>query len=310
MSNALAKIDPRQDSLKSLFERSKVAIAQVVPKHLTADRILKVTLAATSRTPKLLECTQTSILQSVMQAAQLGLEPGGALGHAYLVPYKSTCQMIIGYRGLIELARRSGKVGTIEARAVYQRDKFRFEYGIVQVLEHEPFTEGDPGPLVAAYAIARTKGEDPQIEVMFRWQIEKVRAKSMAANNGPWVDHYDEMARKTVVRRLCKYLPLTVELAEAIEADDRRDTELDAGAFSAIPVDVQVEESPLATKLAERAAKKPEPDLMPFEAGLSEATDLTQLEAARVRYHEAVPMGTPGRDRLDSLYFRRQGEIK
>lgn len=323
--SAIAKIDPRQSNLKGLFDRSKGAIAQVVPRHLTADRILKVALAATGRTPKLLECTQTSILQSVMQAAQLGLEPGGPLGHAYLVPYynkpkdgpgRMECQLIVGYRGLIDLARRSGQIDSIEARAVYERDKFKFAYGLVQVLEHEPHMDGDAGRLVAVYAIARIKGGLPQVEVMTRAQVDGIKAKSKAKDFGPWVDHYDEMARKTVVRRICKYLPLTVELAEAIDADERGETELDAGAFAAIPVEVAVDESPLATKLAEKAAKgkpapEPTPDhLLHFEAALQEAGDAAQLEAARSSYHAAIPIGAPGRDRLDSLYFRRQGELK
>lgn len=333
-NTALAKIDPRQASLKTLFEGSRPAISQVLPKHLTADRILKVTLAATSRTPKLLECTQSSILQSVMQAAQLGLEPGSPLGHAYLVPYynkpkdqpgRMECQLIVGYRGLIDLARRSGQIDSIEARAVYEHDKFKVSYGLVQVLEHEPFLDGDPGQLVAVYALARIKSGLPQIEVMTRTQVDGIKAKSKASQYGPWVDHFDEMARKTVVRRLCKYLPLTVELADALEADERRETELDAGAFSTIAVESEEAPAPnpLTEKLAPAAAKakaraakeetpasipdaNPAPlDLLQWEAPMSEAENQVQLESAHAIVRAKFPdHNSPERKHLDRIYMK------
>lgn len=334
-TKAVAKIDPRQANLKDLFERSKGAIAQVVPKHLTADRILKVALAATGRNPKLLDCTQTSILQSVMQAAQLGLEPNGPLGYAYLVPFsnkykedgrdvwRQECQMIIGYRGLIDLARRSGQVDGIEARIVCERDKFRFAYGLNQVLEHEPSIEADPGRIVAVYAIARLKDSLPQFEVMSRAQVDAIKAKSKTGkdNYGPWVDHFDEMARKTVVKRIAKYLPLTAELAAAIEADDRTETELDAGAFAAIPVEISTEESPLITKLAEKAKGKPvapaeqpkasTPDaLLQYEADLATAETTTQVEAIGHRIMQEVPRDAPGRNNLDRLFIDASARTK
>lgn len=296
-TTAIAKIDPRQANLKTLFERSKGAIAQVLPRHLTADRILKVTLAATSRTPKLLECTQTSLLSSVMQAAQLGLEPGGPLGHAYLVPFSNKvddkwiteCQLIVGYRGLIDLARRSGQIDSIEARCVYERDKFRVAYGLIQVLEHEPFMDGDAGKLVCVYAIARVKGGLPQVEVMTKSQVDGIKAmsKTGSKNFGPWKEHYEEMARKTVVRRICKYLPLTVELAEAIEADERADLEVDAGAFAAISVDMVAEDAPsnpLAETLKKKAANsngKKDDELTPWLAKLDAGKTMAELDAVK-----------------------------
>ena len=326
-STAMAKVDPRQDSLKKLFEGAKGAIAQVVPRHLTADRILKVTLSATSRTPKLLECTQMSILQRVMQAAQLGLEPGGPLGHAYLVPFKNKgvmeCSMIVGYKGLIDLARRSGQIDSIEARIVCERDKFKISYGLIQVLEHEPFMDGHPGKIVAVYAIARIKNSLPQVEMMTRDQVDEIKAMSKTAGSpdSPWNLHFDEMARKTVVRRICKYLPLSVELATALEADE---TELDAGAFATIQVE-SAPDDPLVKDLkakaeagrrnaipvpAESAPVGPTPDsLLIYEAALSEAENPEQLQAARDSYHAAVNLGAPGRDNLDRIWVRRKHEL-
>lgn len=302
---AIEKIDPRQANLKDLFNRSKGAIAQVLPKHLTADRILKVTLAATSRTPKLLECSQTSILQSVMQAAQLGLEPGGPLGHAYLVPFKKECTLIVGYRGLIELARRSNQLDSIEARVVYARDKFRISFGLHQVLEHEPSYEEDPGEIVGVYSIARLKDGAPQVEFMTRAQVDKIRRRSPTSNfsDSPWRSDYDEMARKTVVRRICKYLPLTAELATALELNEN-ETEVDPRAFSAIPIEISDDKpsNPLAEKLAETARKTAKPGAPQSEApkvdsGPTRTEESVDIEPWKIALDDATDI--PGCDEIN-----------
>lgn len=231
-STALSPAAQKQAVLKDLLDRAKGSIAAVLPKHLTPDRILKVALVATSKSPMLMNCSPQSVLQSVMQAAQLGLEPGSALGGAYLVPYGNTCQLIVGYRGLIDLARRSGQIQSIEARVVRARDSFKIAYGLDPVLVHQPFMpitadEGgdgkdlDAGPLVAVYAIARLKDGAIQTEVMTRSQVDAIKKRSRSSSNGPWVTDYEEMARKTVVRRICKYLPLSTELAAALTLDER-----------------------------------------------------------------------------------------
>lgn len=205
-------------SIKGLLESSKTAIASRLPKHLTADRILKVALTAINKTPKLLECTRESLLLSIMQAAELGLEPGGALGEGYLVPYGSQCQFIPGYRGLISLARRSGQIISIEAHVVHEKDAFECTLGLDPALTHTPaWDEVDSGPLRFVYAVAKLKDGGVQFDVMSRAQIEAIRNKSKAGRSGPWVDHFEEMARKTVIRRLFKYLPVSVELATALE---------------------------------------------------------------------------------------------
>ncbi len=208
------------DNIRNLLEAAKPKLAEVTPKHLTPDRLMRVAIATMSRTPKLLECTPASLLNSVMQAAQLGLEPGSALGECYLVPYKTTCQLIVGYRGLISLARRSGQIASIEAHVVHQKDKFNCRYGIDAKLDHEPDWSADPGPMVAVYAVAKLTDGSVQTEVMTKAQVDAIRKRSKSANDGPWVTDYNEMARKTVVRRIAKYLPLSVEMAEALALED------------------------------------------------------------------------------------------
>jgi recombination protein RecT len=227
--NSIKAMLTSPDCMKSLASR--------LPRHLTADRMLKVALTAINKTPKLLECSRESLLLSIMQAAELGLEPGGALGEGYLVPYGNQCQFIPGYRGLISLARRSGQIISIEAHVVYQKDEFECGFGLDPFLKHTPaWEEADQGPLRFVYAVAKLKDGGVQFEVMSRAQIEKIRAASKAGRNGPWVDHFDEMARKTVVRRLFKYLPVSVELATALDLQ----AGAEAGEFTGMTIDADV----------------------------------------------------------------------
>jgi len=230
-NNAVARrVDNPANSLKQLLESRRDSIAAVLPKHLDADRLLKIALVAVSKNELLMKCSQTSILQSVMTAAQLGLDCGGALGSAYLVPFYDNkksgyeCQLVVGYRGLIDLARRSGQIVSIEARIVYEGDTFDLDYSIEGAkLIHKPCLDGEPGKMRLVYGVATLKDGGHQFELMTRAQIDKIKAISQSGKKGfgPWADHYDEMARKTVVKRLAKYLPISVELADAIENDNK-----------------------------------------------------------------------------------------
>ena len=207
-----------------LLSAKKGWLGQVLPKHVKADRFVKVAVAAISKQPDLLECEPNSVMLSIMQAGQLGLEPTGVLGSAYLVRYGSRCQLIIGYRGLIDLARRSGQILSIEAHAVHAKDKFSCAFGLDPTLSHEPCWETDPGPMTFVYAVARLRDGAVQFEVMSKAQVDEIRKQSKSGNSGPWVSHYEEMAKKTVIRRLAKYLPLTVELQTAAAIDNATDT--------------------------------------------------------------------------------------
>jgi recombination protein RecT len=211
----------------------KAQMAMALPKHMTSDRLARIALTEVRKTPALGKCDQASFLGAIMQCAQLGIEPGSALGHAYLLPFDNRkkgiteVQFILGYRGMIDLARRSGQILSIEARAVYTADKFHVSLGLNPNLTHEPDWEAeDRGPLRFVYAVAKLRDGGTQFEVMSRADIEKVRQKSRAGQSGPWVDHYEEMAKKTVIRRLFKYLPMSIEMAGAVEQDERIDINL------------------------------------------------------------------------------------
>lgn len=216
----------KQQTLKDLLQKAAPSLAAVAPKHLSADRLVKIALSATSRAPELLACSPASILRAVMQGAEMGLEVGGLLGDCYLVPFRNKhtgaveAICIPGYRGLIRLARNSGQITSIEAHVVYDHDVFDLEYGLDAKLIHRPSLREDRGKVVCAYAIARFKDGGYQIEVMTIGDLNAIKSRSQASADGPWVTDEPEMQRKTVVKRLCKYLTLSPELSKAVAADD------------------------------------------------------------------------------------------
>jgi len=223
----------RQNDIAALLNDPKIKqqMALALPRHVTADRLARVALTEVRRNPALARCDQMSFLGAIMTCAQLGLEPGGTLGHAYLVPFenrkagRTEVQFILGYRGMIELARRSGQIQSIEARAVYEGDRFDVKFGLDSDLTHVPDFDNpnrtQPEKLRFVYAVAKLKDGGVQFEVMSRREIEAARAQSKSATSGPWQTHYEAMSLKTVIRRLFKYLPISIELAQAIEQDER-----------------------------------------------------------------------------------------
>lgn len=215
-------IQLKANSFNTLLERSKKEIERALPKHLTAERMMRIALTEARKIPKLLECDQASLLGAIIQASQLGLEPGGALGHCYLIPFKQQVQFIVGYRGMIDLAMRSPLVQKIVARAVYEGDEFVYEFGLDEKLIHKPKMtprSKDEKPTFV-YCVVFLKDGSKQFDVMGRDEVEAVRARSMAANSGPWVSDYEAMAKKTVVRRLFKYTPVSIEIQQAIGLDE------------------------------------------------------------------------------------------
>ena len=206
-----------------LSDQFKKQLALAVPKHLNADRMARIAATEVRKNKALLNTEPTSFLGSVMQAAQLGLEPGSALGQAYLVPYGNQCQLIIGYKGMIDLARRSGQVLSLNAYAVREGDDFSFQLGLKPDIHHVPSLEADRinKPITYVYAVATLKGGGYQFEVMSRAEVEAVKAKAKSKNI--WTNYFEEMAKKTVIRRLFKYLPVSIEALEITNADAKRE---------------------------------------------------------------------------------------
>ena len=226
---ATSKPGTMLDIVRSKSFQSQMAMA--LPKNLTAERLTRIVMTEVRKTPALLNCNQESFFGAVLQCAQLGLEPGSALGHCYLLPFgngkardgRPNCQLIIGYRGMIDLARRSGQIQSINAYVVHEADDFEYELGLHPDIHHKPSPLADRGPVTYVYAVAVLKGGGVQFEVMSRAEVEAVRAQSKAGKSGPWVTHWDEMARKSVVRKLFKYLPVSIEAVRAVEIDEKSD---------------------------------------------------------------------------------------
>lgn len=206
-------------------------MALAMPKSMTPDRLTRIVMTECRKTPALMKCAPESFYGAVLQCAALGLEPGSALGHCYLLPFgngkdksgRPNAQLIIGYRGMIDLARRSGQIVSLQAWTVHAQDTFNYQLGLNPDIEHIPASVADRGPVTHVYAVAKLKGGGVQFEVMSRAEIEKIRSASKAGNSGPWSSHWDEMAKKTVIRRLFKYLPVSIEAVRAVEIDEKTD---------------------------------------------------------------------------------------
>lgn len=214
---ATATHDPKS-SLRALLEKSKPSFAAVLPRHLTPDRLLKLAMAAVSKDTKLLTCTQTSILQAVMTSAELGLEPNTPLGLGYILPFRNAqtgqneATFIVGFKGLVRLAYQSGEVESWYAETIYERDRYLVRLGSEPRLDHEPCMSGDRGGPVAFYSVVKFKGSaERAFLIMTKADIEKIRARSKQPNGPAWSGSYDEMAKKTVMRRHSKVLPLSEE---------------------------------------------------------------------------------------------------
>lgn len=214
-----------QDFFNDKFKQSLIA---ALPKHITPDKMLRVILTECRRVPKLLQCDRNSFLGCILQCAQLGLTPGSMLQHAHLIPFKNNkkggiieCTLIVGYRGYLELARRSGQISSFSPRVVREGEVFKVNYGTSECVEHIPL--GDPTkPLVAAYFVTRFKDGSYHLELMFKKEIDKIRARSKMPD-GAWATDYEEMAKKTVIRRAAKCLPQCPELQVAAELEEQAD---------------------------------------------------------------------------------------
>lgn len=211
------------------------AIQSIIPKHITPERLCRVSLQAISRTPKLLECPPETVVGAIMNCAVMGLEPN-LIGHAYLVPFWNSkkhrleCQFQIGYRGYIELFRRTGVVQRISAHEVCENDTFDYELGVNDTLKHKPLLRGDRGAVIGYYAVYHLKDGGYGFHFMTREQIQEHAQNFSPSKNkqgtlvGPWADNFDEMAKKTCIRAMAKYMPISIEnqvIAEGLSNDEK-----------------------------------------------------------------------------------------
>jgi len=200
-------------------EAMQEQFAAALPKHLSPERFTRVAITALTRTPKLKDCTQESFFKTLLDLSAMGLEPDGRRAH--LIPYGKECTLVVDYKGLVELVRRSGDVAKIHADVVCDNDTFEHSMGEVTV--HTYDLKKDRGEPYAAYAQVTLKDGSVQAEIMSKSDIEKIRGKSRAGKSGPWVDHWEEMAKKTAFRRLTKWLTLSPEIQEGIAKADEHE---------------------------------------------------------------------------------------
>lgn len=244
------------NTVGAFFQQNKGTLEAVLPKHVSPDRMLKIALGALRTTPKLMNATVESLFGAVVQCAQLGLEPNTPMGHVYLIPFdkkaknpktgswevvRTDVQIVIGYKGMLDLARRSGQIVSIAAHEVCEKDRFEYAYGLDEKLVHVP-AMGERGKIIGFYAVAKLKDGGHCFEVMSAAQVDAIRDSSQGAKSamdaakrykknpeGPWFDNYPEMGRKTVTRRLFKWLPMSIEMATAAALDGRAEAGKDQG---------------------------------------------------------------------------------
>lgn len=222
-------------TMQSYIKAMEGEIAKALPSVITPERFTRMVLSALSTTPALAQCSPKSFLGAMMTAAQLGVEPNTALGQAYIIPYrnhgKMEAQFQLGYKGLIDLAYRSGEVSIIQAHEVYENDKFEFELGLDPKLVHVP-ANADRGEVIAYYAMFKTKDGGYGFEVMSREDVEyHAKRYSKAYGNGPWQSNFDEMAKKTVLKKSLKYAPMKSDFVRGMAQDEAVKTTISADMY-------------------------------------------------------------------------------
>lgn len=222
---SLKPMDQIKLKIEGIQRQLAAAIPATMQRYLTPERLTRLFWQEARRNPTLLKCEPETVASGLMTAAQLGIEIG-VQGQGWLVPYfnsksgRHEAQFIIGYKGLIGLARRSGEVLSVETHIVYEKDTFKLKLGINTEVEHEPYLEGDRGQPKLTYGVARFKDGGYHFEWMAEVEIQRIKSRSKASKNGPWVTDEDQMRRKTVIRRMANYLPMSIEFANALTVDD------------------------------------------------------------------------------------------
>lgn len=212
--NQLAPVDVIRRELTAMQPQFKAAL----PSHVSPEKFVRVAMTALQTNPDLQRADKRTLFGSFTRAAQMGLLPDGREGAVVMFGTTANFMPMIG--GVLKLVRNSGELASLDALEVFAGDKFTYRPGIDQVPLHEPDWFGDRGDVIGVYAVAKMKDGAAYVEIMNKAQVEKVRAVSRAGKSGPWVQWWGEMARKTVLRRLAKRLPMSTDLDDALMEDD------------------------------------------------------------------------------------------
>lgn len=235
-------------SLQDYMQLMAPGIEAALPSVITPERFTRIVLSAISANPQLAKCTPQSFLGAMMTSAQLGMEVNTPLGQAYLIPYNNRkkgvveCQFQLGYKGLVDLAYRSGEVTIIQAHKVCENDQFEYQLGLEPVLKHIPAAK-DRGEATHYYAVFKTKDGGTGFEVMSIDDIKQHAQKfSQSYNNGPWQTNFDEMAKKTVLKRVLKLAPLKSDFVRGVMQDNTIKNELSKDMYSVPDDTVYIDE--------------------------------------------------------------------
>ncbi len=223
-----------ENDLAAFLASKSHELSAICSKAMTPARVIQLAMLCAYKTPKLLECEKASVYGCISQVAAMNLDLNPSAGEAYLIPrstkvkkdgresYVMLCTLQIGYQGLAKCARSSGMVRTVQARYVRAGDHFKITYiNDMPNIVHEPKMDGDAGDITHVYATARLSTGEPVVEVMTADEVDHVREKYADKDSRAWDDSWGEMAKKTVFRRLSKWLPKSDELVKAIELHDQ-----------------------------------------------------------------------------------------
>lgn len=209
-------------AVMKLLEAMRPQITSALPKHLSPDRMLQMATTIIVRNPKIAECTTVSVIGAVMQASILGFRPVESLGQCYFVPYGGVCQFQIGYKGYIDLARRSGELKMVYAEVVRKGDEFSYEFGLEPKLIHKPNPDS-AGEITHVYGVAHYKDGGYNFIVLTRADVENLRRRNASQKerpSGAWLTDYAGMAKAKAIKQLAKYMPLSDEFADAVLSDE------------------------------------------------------------------------------------------
>lgn len=293
---------------------------------------------------KLLSCNPNTFFGALLACAQLGLEPDGLLGQAYLVPYGNRVQLLIGYKGLIDLARRSGEMTSLIAHSVHENDEFSFDFGTCELPHHTFNLTKDRGDVIAFYAIARFKDGSYHFDLMTKPEVDAIRHRSAnSGSNTPWETDYEEMGKKTVIRRIAKYLPMSVQKACAYDGHSANvgrdgDIVITSEAFtptedepqqitSTEPEEITVEKSKpekqkiekpkqekqkTAEKTKPEPVEEPEHDFYYYQKAIQESTSKAQLASIKKQFSkdcEEVGFDDGDYITLDNMIVAKEEEL-
>jgi len=297
-------------AFRGFLEKQKAQLAAALPKHVSPDRMIRLACTEFAKNPLLQKCTPVSVFGAIIQSSQLGLEIG-VLGQAYLVPYRNNknntyeAQFIPGYKGLISLARRSGEVTSIETNIVYANDRFDLKLGLDTSVEHVPNLDGDRGVPRLVYGVAKFRDGGYHFEWMSMGDVNKIRARSKASSSGPWVTDYEQMVRKTLIRRMSNYLPMSIELQQAIQISDATDE----GRRATIDGDfvvVQDDEQDQQSQAPEQIEHQPAADPIPQQTRQAQPEPVRQQQAAQ--QHRAEEPWIPTDEEQADIAARERAE--